>query len=914
MDSHKPSYQELEDRLYLLETEFERYKQIVNQFLKYSPFYVFMKDENMRATFLTENYKDLLNKPITELLHKPMEQIFPPEFAEQMLKDDAEVLQNNTIIDKEEHFNQKIYRTIKFPILLPDKTKLVGGYSIDITETKTFLEKIKRSKELFKNFFELSPIGIRITDSNGMVINQNKKMEEIYEVPTNEVIGKYIWDIITDNTPTEYKTETLYEDVKSQCKNILIAQKFPEHLQNRDTTIQTRNGKIKHIKTNYIPAKIDEQLIIYTINQDITKEKIAELDLIKAKNIAEEQERRYRLFAENSSDVIWQVDKYLNFTYISPGFEKYTGYSPEEFANIKLEQLYSPENLQKIKSLLNKYENEYLATKINNSHSIEIESIRKDGSIMEIEITAKFVLDEDKNILGIQGATRDITDRRKTETIIRKFKKAVESSKACIVITNLEGNIEYANPAFTETTGYLPHEYLNQNPRVLKSGTHADEFYMELWQTIKDGNTWEGKICNKNKSGELYWEKVIISSIFDATNKICNFVAVKTNINQTIKLTEELAIAKEKAIESDNLKSAFLNNISHEVRTPLNAIVGFSQLLSYKINNIDKLKRFIDNIAESSNKLITTIDDVIDVSQIHSKQIKVNYNYFNFITVINELKYEFEKEMLDRKLKFVLNISSNLQVFEIVSDRMKIYKIYKHLLSNAIKFTYQGSITIDIDLQDTEIKFEISDTGIGIPKEMQTKVFEPFRQADTGNSRIYGGSGVGLSIAKGYTELLDGKIILESEPNKGTKITVSIPLNKTKYNLAKRNIYNRQKVINFDTVLIVEDEISNYELLVEHLKRLNVEYLYARNGQEAIDFCKENSKINLVLMDIKMPVLDGNTATRLIKVFRPDLYIIALTSQVNLLDKENLITYGYNDFICKPIMERDLFDAMLRVC
>jgi signal transduction histidine kinase/CheY-like chemotaxis protein len=370
--------------------------------------------------------------------------------------------------------------------------------------------------------------------------------------------------------------------------------------------------------------------------------------------------------------------------------------------------------------------------------------------------------------------------------------------------------------------------------------------------------------------------------------------------------TENLRIAKEKAEESDNLKTAFLNNISHEIRTPLNAIVGFSGLITICNQSVEKQKQFSEIISKSSNKLIGIVTDIIEISQISANQVLVNNSIFDFIQLVNDIINEYKTPITNKNIDLTIKIEPNYNSHEIISDKHKLHQIIKHLLDNAEKFTHKGSIILDFSISDDNIEFTIADTGIGILKDMQEIIFKPFRQIEIGKSRNYGGNGVGLAIIKGYVDILDGSIAMQTEFNIGTTFSVKIPIQTvSKIENSPKTTQNLLKKV--DTILIVEDESSNYEYLFEILQSFCTNILYASNGQQAIEICRNITTIDFVLMDIKMPIMDGHMATKLIKAFRPEIPIIAQTAYALEGDKESFLESGFDDYICKPIKNEILF-------
>jgi len=369
-------------------------------------------------------------------------------------------------------------------------------------------------------------------------------------------------------------------------------------------------------------------------------------------------------------------------------------------------------------------------------------------------------------------------------------------------------------------------------------------------------------------------------------------------MSERLLLISDLQKAKEKAEESDRLKSAFLHNMSHEVRTPLNAISGFSQLITRPNQPSSKLKKFADIITNSSNKLNEIITDVIEMSQIQSKVSEPKLASFNLITTLETIAGKFTEFAKLKNIDFKLNITVPATEQLIFSDKEKIERIITHLIDNAIKFTSYGRVQIGCETNRENFNFTITDTGIGISDEMQKVVFEPFRQVETGICRNYGGNGLGLSLAKAYLELLNGSISLQSEINKGTSISFTVPANRGLLPSYETKPANKQFVVN--TLLIVEDEYSNYQYLLALLDDIELKILYAENGQQAVDLCKTTASVDLILMDIKMPIMDGFTAAKLIKAFRPDLPIIAQTAYA--LESEQQPFAGvFDDYLTKPI-------------
>jgi signal transduction histidine kinase len=373
----------------------------------------------------------------------------------------------------------------------------------------------------------------------------------------------------------------------------------------------------------------------------------------------------------------------------------------------------------------------------------------------------------------------------------------------------------------------------------------------------------------------------------------------------------ELQIAKEKAEESVRLKTAFLNNISHEIRTPLNGILGFGQLISNGQLLPTEKAKYLSMLDESSNRLITTVTNFIDISQLQSKSQTVFKLTIIPENIIEEIVSIFKAR--NKKSGLTINYQTPINTYDIhlITDKELLHKILFHLVENAVKFTQEGNISIGFEREGTNLIFFIKDTGIGIENSKKELIFNEFAQGDSSSSRGYEGSGLGLSVAKGYVELLGGKIWLESELGKGSTFYFSLPLQSDENEIVTIIQEKELKTTNgLNTILVAEDDAINYFLLKMILKNDNLILLHAENGKEALDMCKENASIQLILMDLKMPVMNGFEATQEKKKLRNDLPIIALTAYTENEVRQQAMQAGCNDFITKPVNKTILFGKL----
>jgi signal transduction histidine kinase len=392
----------------------------------------------------------------------------------------------------------------------------------------------------------------------------------------------------------------------------------------------------------------------------------------------------------------------------------------------------------------------------------------------------------------------------------------------------------------------------------------------------------------RRKNNEL---KSLNSKLLDSYNRI-----KQINI--------ELQDAKEKAEESERLKSAFLANMSHEIRTPLNGIVGFSELLNDTELDNDKRALYINTVNNCSQQLLSIVNDILDISMIETGQVYVRKKSTNLNQLLNELYEQFRIEAENKYLKLILRVPDATNRISIKTDDEKLIQILNNLLSNAVKFTHEGTIEFGYQILDQKALFFVKDTGIGIAPYMQRAIFERFIQSDLSDTREYGGNGLGLSIAKSYVELLKGKIWLESEVNEGSIFYFTIP---TTIEESQTDNPPINKPIGYipdmsgKTILIVEDDDTNYMLLEEVLGDHNARLLRASDGQEAIRMCRDHTEIDLILLDLKLPNLDGFKAAPIIKDIRPELPIIAQSAYAFAEEKQRALDAGCDAFVPKPI-------------
>jgi len=486
---------------------------------------------------------------------------------------------------------------------------------------------------------------------------------------------------------------------------------------------------------------------------------------------------------------------------------------------------------------------------------------------------------------------------------LQRFVDALNQS-AIVSKSDLEGNITYVNKKFCEISGYTQEELIGKNHNIIRHPDTPSEIFKELWDTIESKKTFKTTIKNLTKDGGYYYVDSVILPLLDLNNEIVEYLAVRYDVTELVK-TRDAAILAEKA------KGEFLSNMSHELRTPLNAINGFSTILQRELSD-EKHLAYIKSILDSSDNLIGLIGDILDLSKLQSGKFVLDYHHFNIQKKMQQFIVRFDAQLKLLELNIVLNIDETTDV-TVSGDWLRISQIITNLISNALKFTPMGGeIELRCHYEDGVLKIIVKDNGIGISSEVQSKIFQPFEQADTSTTRKYGGTGLGLSIVFNLVEQMDGEITLDSQEGKGSEFSVKIPLKEVKgshNDLADDEQTDTREKLH-GHLLIAEDNKTNQMLIGIIVEEFGLTYTMANDGVEAVDlFAKE--RFDLVLMDENMPNMNGTQAVKKIHdLYGTDVPIVALTANVMSGDKEKFLEAGMDAYVAKPIDEGELYKVL----
>ncbi len=576
----------------------------------------------------------------------------------------------------------------------------------------------------------------------------------------------------------------------------------------------------------------------------------------------------------------------------------------------------------------------------------EIDLRYNDGDVVNCSINAVLQKDDSGRPTKMIGSMRDISKRKQAENALllskneaectakklkeaneelRKLHRAVEQSPTAVLITDHEGRIEYVNPTFTRLTGYTYEEAVGHKPQMLQSGQHGKAFYDDLWQTISSGRVWEGELLNKTKDSRMYWEQSFIAPVKDNTGQITHYIALKEDITWRKEAEANLVKAQEAIDEANAARSQFLANMSHEIRTPLNGVIGMTALLLDTPLEPEQ-HDMASTIRVSADSLMAAVNNILDYAKIMADQLNLESTRVDLKAVLDDVLAIMKPQIGDKVMKLYHEVGSDVPL-EVRGDHNRLKQVMINLVDNAIKFTDSGKVAIELTtISETAgsaiFRFSVTDTGIGIADDYQTRIFDSFSQQDNSMTRRYGGTGLGLAISKALVEAMGGTIGLSSQLGHGTTFWFTVELEKQidgrrSNKAAAIGVFAAEGESTDSTrarILVAEDNIINQKLTLKILEKLGYEAMAVVNGREAVAALAEDD-FNLVLMDIQMPEMDGLEAARTIRsahetVKNQHVPIIALTAHTMKGDRQACLDAGMDDYLPKPINPKQLAESI----
>lgn len=772
----------------------------------------------------------------------------------------------------------------------------------------------KQAEERFSTFITHSPTAVFTINEKGDYTFVNPSAARLLGYSSQELLTMNIAQIVhPDSFQEDMQTFPALIEGKHVCQDISLMHKTGEKIYALLDAIM-----------------LDKQTIIGFCT-DVTERK-------KAEQALKESEDTYRNLFQNAQVGLFRTriedGKILES---NEQLAKMFGFSNrEEF----IENYYTSENY------VDQGTRELMVARIKAQgkiESFEARFYRKDRSIFWARYSARIYPEKG----WIEGVAEDITEKKKVD---EHLKHLFESAKSileyddfekiariifdkCKQITGADsGYVALLSESGEENevlfldSGGLPcsvdetlpmpvRGFRGEAYRFQKAVFHNDFANSDYYQFIPEGHVilrnvmFAPLIINKSPVGLIGLANKPNDFTEEDLQIITAFGELASIAMMNARNYKELKNAKNKAEESDKLKSAFLANMSHEIRTPMNGILGFLELMQDPDLSSEDMKKYIHVVKSSGDRLLNTINDIIEISKIEAGQISLNTSTFHLSDLLIYHYNFFVPEAHKKGLELKLNNGLTSQNDLIQTDRTKLESILSNLIKNAIKFTHSGYVEIKCQLENKNLIFWVSDSGTGIAEDKLKVIFQRFVQADTSHTRPYEGSGLGLSIARAYVDFLHGEISVESEVGKGSRFQVSIPCPPITEGTGRLEMMGPAVSGNTSgnkLVLIAEDDDSSYELLKILLERLDYKIIRSIDGEETVKIVNENPDISVILMDLKMPVMDGYKATQKIREFNKNVCIIGQSAYALHGDREKALNAGCNDYLTKPIKKEDL--------
>ncbi len=804
----------------------------------------------------------------------------------------------------------------------------------ELQEVNQKLKEQKGELEIYKRMVESSEDLMAVLDADYNYISVNNAYLKYFQLNNEEVIGHTVKEVLGKNNFEEKVKPNLDKCFKGETVNF-------------ETVIQFPGKEMVNLGAYYYPLKRHEKVDgVVAVIRDITQRKRAEEALKKS-------EQQFRQLFKQAAIGIFIADINNNILDANEKALSLLGYSKEEMINMNAQNIIHPDDLKNLSLKEN-------IRKMLSGEVLQIERryCRKDGDYINVLINmGEIDTEENKNLYMVMF--QDITERKQAEKELQVKNRISNTFIDSEHEDFYKAVLDILREVFDSEYGYFG--YINDDGNLV-----AESMTRDVWDEcqIKDKSiifpkdTWGGLWGNALKrkktlyqngnlqfpQGHVQLQNAIAAPIVvnnkligqialankqsgfnesdkQSINNLCDYIAPLLHSKfKEDKYIHELLEAKEKAEESDRLKSAFLAKMSHEIRTPMNGIMGFSEMLQEKEFSKDERDKFLNIIHSRTHHLLNIINDLVDVSKIEANQLTLNFQQFCLNDVMKEL-YRVYKNQLNTEEKSHIELKVNASLDHdnsfIYSDPSRFRQIMDNLLNNAIKFTHEGSIEFGYELtSEDQLLFYVKDTGIGIPIDQQKQIFERFRQADDTTSRAYEGTGLGLTISKNLVELMGGEFWMDSKEGEGSVFYFTLPC-ETQQTAGKEEVKEEvpdETEGEDKTLLVIEDDPTSLEYMKALLEPGGFNIVACTTGKEGYEAFLNNSEIDLILMDIKLPDTTGLELTRKIRssAHHSDVPIIAQTAYAMSEDARKSLDAGCDDYISKPIDKKKLLAKMYK--
>jgi len=768
-----------------------------------------------------------------------------------------------------------------------------AGVVTDVSEEWNIKKNLTLQEEYYQTLWEYSADAMRVTDKDGTILRVNRAFEELFQIQREAILHKPISSLFTDEVGEA--PDKVYRE-RYQKRQILSEFEAVLHLKNGNTIkVQARNTYI------HIPYTGE---VLLSIFRDISV-------LVEAQEKIRKQEDMFRILIQYSNDGIFLINADGELQYASPAAELLLGSkNTMETGSKPIESVYH-EDLESVKSKFEKIISGHGTTE-----RLEFRTLDNQGQIRWTEAIATNCLSIE-NVHAIVVNARDITERKKAEEQMKLYSEAFAQSPISILILSNLGIIRYANRGTELVSGYSSDELIGNTLALFDPDETSRNSYIELWSSISSGRIWKGEVLSRKKNGTPYWEQVSCFPIVDHEGSIHHHIAIKVDITERKELELALQRSVRKAEDSSKLKSTLLENMSHEFRTPMNGILGFTSVLLSELESAS-LREMAEKIQISGRILMNTLSTLLDYSELSSESIVATPENVPLADILRNLYFDYVEIAKSSGLSFHVEVPETDYI--LLADQMLLQKVLNILMDNAFKFTGKGGIEVSVRDEkmrntDPRLLICVKDTGIGIHDSDQQVIFEEFRQLSTGKKRLYEGSGLGLSVASRFLEMMGGSIHVESVYGEGSSFILELPaLPLAGEPIPKPTAANSGTALPRERKrksLIVEDNEINREITAIYAEQF-CDTDFAENGEQALQLCQQN-QYEILFIDIHLGA--GMDGTELLKKIREipgytGIPIIAITGYAMYGDRNEFLKKGFDAYIPKPFKREDMEETV----
>lgn len=910
-----------------LQAERRQATSLLDSFVNSSSDPMFAKDIEGRYLLFNPESCRLLNTTEEAVLGRDDLAVHAPSTARQVMENDRKVMQGNQVVRFEERLvtadGERVFLSTKGP-MHDAAGHVIGMYGVarDITDRIRSEAALRESEARFRSLFEQSPMAYQSLDEQGRFIDVNPVLCGLIGYPSGQLIGRSFGELWMPAVRDGFASSFANFLQKGQVQ--------------REVRLQHRDG---HEVIVWLVGRVQRDvyggfLCTHCILADIT-ERTAVAEALK------EREELLREMGEMAHIGAWSLDvasgrvsstdEVLRIHDIAPGDEATLASGLERFDG---------EHRRRLEAAIR------AAIDTAQPYDLELEMTSATGRQKWVRAVGSPVSDGSR-VVRLRGTLQDLTDRKQAEQSIHMLSQAVEQNPAGIVITDAAGRINYVNDAYLKLSGLRRSALIGCDLRTFYQPSDETDAHHSsaMGLALDEGRAWKGEFTVRRADGREALEYLGMTPIRQADGRISHYVTVTQDISERKRMevelqrhrerleelvlsrTSELALAKEAAEAANRSKSLFFANMSHEIRTPMNAIVGLAHLLSR--SGLDALQRDrLAKIEDAASHLRHIIDDVLDLSKIDADRLKLESVEFGIDALLDQIRSMLLERALERGL--YLHVSSEYVPPLLVGDVIRLRQALLNYLSNAVKFTERGGITLTARRVDevagpvggeVMIRFEVSDTGVGVPPADLGRLFGTFEQADASTTRRYGGTGLGLAITRQLARLMGGDAGATSEPGKGSTFwftaRLALPDGQSAVRTASEtpdDAAGRLSARYADVrMLLVEDNPINREVALALLEEAGLSADIAEDGVQAVEKARE-TRYDLVLMDMQMPRMDGVEATRQLRRLAgwSTVPILAMTANAFDEDRRTCADAGMDDFISKPVEPADFYGMLLR--